>query len=189
MVKQYEKDGKPAEATEAVAEMMYKLAQTKFDTYSKLRFQGEGKALERSITKKLKAYAETDIAFQEIVATGAGEWGIASMITLGKVYEDLANAWRTAPVPDVLDSDQREMYTMRLEDTAYPQEEKAVNVYKLALDTSFRLTLYNENTAFATRQLGELRPNEYPPLKEALLQPNMTSKPKGREFSYENEMK
>jgi hypothetical protein len=36
--------------------------------------------------------------------------------------------------------------------------EKAVEAYSTALKKSFDLSLYNDNTAYATRRLGELRP-------------------------------
>ena len=56
------------------------------------------------------------------------------------------------------------------------QIEKAVNAYNLTLEKSFQLSLYNENTAFATRRLGELRPNDFPGLEERLITPRYTSR-------------
>ena len=44
-----------------------------------------------------------------------------------------------------------------------------------ALEVAFELNLYNETTAFATRRLGELRPEEYQPLTEDLLESNYLS--------------
>ena len=64
---------------------------------------------------------------------------------------------------------------MALEDKAYVQDEKAVNAYQLALEKSYELTIYNDNTAFATRQLGVLRPDDYPGLQETLVVPRFTS--------------
>ena len=87
-----------------------------------------------------------------------------------------------------LTEDQLEIYNMTLADKAYVQEEKAVNAYKLALDKSFELTLYNENTAFATRQLGELRPDDYPGLTEQLLDPRYTSSKSGQKYSFETSL-
>ena len=44
------------------------------------------------------------------------------------------------------------------------------------LEVSFEMNLYNDVTAFATRRLGELRPNEYKPLDvEDLLTPEYLS--------------
>jgi hypothetical protein len=80
-----------------------------------------------------------------------------------------------SPNPYYLTDDQIEMYRMGIEDLVYGQEEKAIAAYKLALEKSFELTLYNDNTAFATRRLGELRPDDFPGLEEQLLQPGYIS--------------
>jgi hypothetical protein len=57
---------------------------------------------------------------------------------------------------------------MALQDKAYPQTEKAVAAYSQALSKAFELSLYNDNTAFAARRLGELRPKEFPGLFETI---------------------
>ena len=80
------------------------------------------------------------------------------------------------------------LYTMALEDKVYPQVEKAVAAYKASLDKSYDLTLYNENTAFATRRLGELRPNDFPGLREELIEVRLTSSAGGREYSFETSL-
>ena len=74
-----------------------------------------------------------------------GAW--PSLVALGKAYENMAKTLRTGDTPYYLTEDQLEIYSMQIEDKAYVQEEKAVNAFKLALDKSFELTLYNENTA------------------------------------------
>jgi hypothetical protein len=62
-----------------------------------------------------------------------------------------------------------------MEDRVFPQTEKAVEAYSTALNKSFELSLYNDNTAYATRRLGELRPDDFPELLEKVLEPKYTS--------------
>lgn len=199
-VKLYERylagGGEPGAHTEFVAEMMYKLAQPQLESYLSLQIKGRGrgvtrqaedKALSDSLAKKAKALAETEATFTKVVQTGAGEWGLAALVALGKAYENMAETLRTGDFPFYLTDDQREIYAMAIEDRAYVQEEKAVTAYKLALDKSYELTLYNDNTAFATRRLGELRPNDYPGLQEQLLEPRYTSS-KVRRYDYETSL-
>ena len=112
----------------------------------------------------------------EIIQTGAGEYGLAALVDLGQLYENLAQTLRSAYVPPKLTEDQAELYKMGLEDKAYPNEEKAVQAYTQALQKSYELNLYNENTALAVRQLGVLRPLDYPGLSEDLIDPRFTSK-------------
>ncbi len=187
-VKKWEKEGRPAEATEFVAEMMFKLAEPKLQAYMDIQLVGQGKRLVNNLKKKTQALQQVQTAYTEVVETGAGEWGVASLVALGKAYENMAKSFRESERPAELTEDQLEIYNMQLEDQAYVQEEKAVNAYKLALETAYKFTLYNENTAYANAQLSVLRPNEYPGLQETLLEPGYTSKAKGREFNYENEM-
>lgn len=183
--------------TEFVAEMMFQLAQPALAAYEAMQIKGlpkgasqkaEDKALVDSLSKKAKALVDVEKTFTGVVATGAGEWGLASLVALGKSYENMADALRNGAVPSYLTADQVEIYKMNIEDKAYVQEEKAVNAYKLALDKSYELTLYNENTAYATRQLGVLRPDDYPGLSEELLEPRFTSSKASQKYSFETSL-
>ena len=80
------------------------------------------------------------------------------------------------------------MYTIALSDQVFPRIESAVNFYKQALDKAYELTLYTEDTAFAVRRLGELRPDEFPGLEEQIIDPRFTSS-KERIYTIETEMK
>ncbi len=77
---------------------------------------------------------------------------------------------------------------MAIEDKAYVQDEKAVNAYDLALKKSYELTIYNENTAYATRSLGKLRPDDFPGLNEQLLEPRYTSSKSGKKYDFETSL-
>jgi tetratricopeptide (TPR) repeat protein len=174
--------------TEFVAEMMYVLAQPQLDAYMAMKIKGPGKgasqkaedkALIDSLSKKAKALVDVEKTYLPVVSTGAGEWGLASLVALGKAYENMAESLRTGDVPSYLNEEQREFYGMGIEDKAYVQDEKAINAYKLALEKSYQLTIYNDNTAYATRQLGVLRPEDFPGLSEQVLEPRWTAQKAG----------
>lgn len=181
----WKKSGKPpGPPTEYVAEMMYVLAQPQLDRYMALKIKGAGKAagkkaedkaLMDALSAKSKALLQVQATFTDIVQTGAGEWGLASLVALGKAYENMADSLNNGDVPFYLTEDQVEFYKLNIQDKSYVQVEKAVEAYKTALDKSFELTLYNDNTAYATRQLGVLRPDEFPGLNEELLPGRYTS--------------
>ena len=165
---------------EFVAEMMFVLAEKQFNEFSAMEVSGpkskvsraqEDKALTDSLFKKAKALQAIEVTYSDIINTGAGEWGLAALVRLGQAYENFGQSLLKSYVPSYLTEDQRELYTMTLEDKAYPQTEKAVAAYDTALTKSYELNLYNDNTAFATRRLGELRPDDYPGLEEELLKP------------------
>lgn len=196
-VADWKKAALPAGAHSAyAAEMMFYLAQPKFEKYAALKVTGSGstssrkaedKAIAASLKAKAQSFVEMEKTYGEVISVGAGEWGLASLVMLGKVYENMAESLKGSAVPYYLDADQRELYKMGLEDRAYPQIEKAVEAYKAALGKSYELTLYNENTAFATRRLGELRPDDFPGLYEQVLPPRYTSSTK-RIYSFETEL-
>jgi tetratricopeptide (TPR) repeat protein len=179
--------------TEFAAEMMFMLAQPELDEYLAVEIKGRGKsagkkaedkALTDSLSKKTKTLVALQGTFTDLVNTGAGEWGLASLVALGKAYENMGASLINSDKPFYLTEDQVELYVMALQDKAYVQEEKAIEAYRLALSKSFELTLYNENTEFATRKLGELRPDDFPGLEEELTEPRYTSS-KVRRFEFE----
>ena len=173
----------PGAHTEFVAEMMFELTKDDVAKYNAMEVKGAGtrnrrkedKAFKKSLTTKSGALIELEKDFTAIIQTGAGEWGLAAVVALGKAYENMATTLIESPCPFYLTDDQCEIYKMTLEDKAYVQTEKAVEAYKLALTKSYELNLYNDNAAFATRRLGELRPDDFPGLAETLPEPGLTS--------------
>ena len=174
-------------AVEFVAQMMYVVAQPELKAYVDLKMSGPAssvtkraeidKVISKQLVDKAKALQGVEGTFVNIVRTGAGEWGLAALVDLGKGYENMAwtMSCKNSYVPSYLTPDQRELYCMALDDKAYLQTEKATNVYAEALKKAYELNLYNENTSYATRQLAVLRPDEYPELSEELLEPRFTA--------------
>jgi len=74
-----------------------------------------------------------------------------------------------------------------MQDMAYPRSQAAIDLYKLALDKSYELTLYNEDTAYATRRLGVLAPEDFPGLEEEILKPNYTTS-ETKAYDFESEL-
>jgi len=176
---------------------MYELAQPALSSYMAMKVKGVGKgggqkaedkSLKESLSAKAKAQLEVEKSFTEVVQTGAGEWGLAALVALGKAYENMGDSLVNGDKPYYLTADQLEIYNMTLQDKAYVLQEKAVNAYKLALDKSYELTLYNENTEYAIRQLGVLRPDDFSGLTEQLVEPRFTSSKAAQKYSFETSL-
>lgn len=144
------------------------------------------KLLKEQLVGKAKAMQEVEKTYTAILGTGAGEWGLAALVKLGRAYENLGESLVGSYVPSYLTEDQAELYHMALEDKAYPATEKAVTAYNEALGKSFELSVYNENSADATRRLGVLRPAEFPGLFEKLPKPRFSS-PSEKSAPFESE--
>ena len=169
---------------EFVGEMMYKLAEDQYQEYIALTISGPGKKVSRKqedkiltdqLVAKAKALQGVEATYAAIVATGAGEWGLAAIVKLGQAYEDMADSLTNSHIPSYLDEGQEEFYRMGLEDKIYPQTQKAIEAYGAALAKSYDIHLYNQNMEFAAQHLTELQPSEFPPLEERLLEPGYTS--------------
>ncbi|MBM76631.1 MAG: hypothetical protein CMK59_14590 [Proteobacteria bacterium] len=137
------------------------------------------KSIDRALKKQLKVKTEglqkTEEKYNEVIAIGGGEWTLAAVVQIGRAYDNYAQTIQNSYIPTYLSEDQKELYNMQLEDRTYQYQQKAIAYYQKALEVAFELNLYNETTAFATRRLGELRPEEYQPLTEDLLDPNYLS--------------
>lgn len=179
--------GKGAEfvvGVEMAAEIMIRQAQTQYDKYMAMKVVGpsgkvsqkqEDKALTESLVAKAKALQGVESTYAAIIGTGAGEWGLAALVNLGKAYENMGESLLTSYIPSYLDEGQRDFYRMGLEDRAFPQVEKAAEAYATALQKSYELNLYNANLEFANSRLAAIRPEQYPELTERLLEPGYTS--------------
>ncbi len=170
---------------EFVGEMMYKLAEKQYQDYTTLTIAGPGKKVSRKqedkiltdqLVAKAKSLQEVEITYAKIVTTGAGEWGLAAIVKLGQAYENMAKSLENSHIPSYLDQGQEEFYRMGLEDKIYPQTQKAIEAYNAALTKSYDIHLYNQNMLFAAERLATMKPDEYPPLQERLLDPGYTSK-------------
>lgn len=187
--------GAPGEYTEYVAEMKYILAQPQVEKYLAMKIESLGRGgrrtEDRHMTKQLKA-KQTELQNVEktikgIIETKSGPWSLAALVTLGKVQEDMSDALLNGDIPYYLTDDQAEIYRMGMQDMAYPRSQAAIELYKLALDKAYELTLYNEESAYATRRLGVLAPDDFPGLEEEILEPKYTSS-KNQSFDFEAEL-
>lgn len=183
-------------ATEAVGQMMFTLAEPEYVAYMAMKINGPGdkklpnkqidKLLKEQLVAKAKATQAIEVTYNKIIATGAGRWGLASLVRLGHTAEDLGETLLKSYQPSYLTEDQKEIYTMALEDKAYPATQKAAAYYSTGLAKAYELSIYNEDTAEATRRLGVLAPDEFPGLFETIPAPRFTS-PSAAAASFEKE--
>ena len=177
---------KPGELSiEASGRMMFILAEPEYAAYMAMKISGPGdkklpqkqvdKMLKEQLVGKAKAITALEATYNKIIGAGAGAWGLASLVRMGRAYEDLASSLLNSYVPTYLTVDQAEIYKMALEDKAYPATQRAAAAYQAALDKAFELSIYNDDTAEATRRLGVLAPDEYPGLFETVPKPRFAS--------------
>lgn len=183
-------------ATEAAAQMMFILADPEYQAYMALKVSGPGdkkmpqkqldKLLLEQLKTKVKAFSTMEQTYNKIIATGAGKWGLAALVRLGHGSENLAETLLGSYIPEYLTEDQKEIYRMALEDKAYPATQKAASFYSAGLEKAYELSIYDDQTAEATRRLGVLAPDEFPGLFESIPSPRFAA-PSATSASFEKE--
>jgi len=113
-----------------------------------------------ALKKKNARMAKLLTAYTEVIAVGSPAWSQAALTRLGECYRDFNKGLLQAPTPGGLDAEQRGLYRTTLENQALPLEDKAVDAFRKAIETSGRTGSYSEWTLRAQERLREYRPDE-----------------------------
>ena len=155
----------PAERTSAVidaaAHARFLLVEPAFEQFESVRFTTARQAeLIAALKTKNARMAKLLAAYTEVIAVGSPAWSQAALTRLGEAYRDFNKGLLQAPTPRGLDAEQRELYRTTLENQALPLEDKAVEAFRKAIETSGRTGAYSEWTLRAQDRLREYRPDE-----------------------------
>ena len=196
-----------SEVADAIGEILFSLADAGFQTYLKQPIKPifgkssaapsdtqanrkkEDESFKTSLQAKIKARVDLETKYTEIVETKSGVWGLASLVRFGQTLENLAESLRTAECPFYLNEDDCQLYGMQVADASYPLVDQAAQVYEKALETAFNLNIYNDNTALATRRLGDLKPELSRGLRERLPAAGVVSDKVGGALDFATSMK
>lgn len=99
---------------------------------------------------------------------------IAAAARIGQIQQHFAAQLFTAPIPTSVrgDQDAADVYCDRLVELAMPLEDKALEAYGACLETSTKLGWFSEWSRLCERELGQLRPEEYPTAAELRATPD-----------------
>lgn len=161
-----EADRRKVDYREAYAHSLFSLLEPKWQSYVAIKFDNP-RRLNAALQAKLKATPELEKDYMSVVDTGSGDWGIASLVRIGMMYQDFARNFVESPDPPGLDDDQLDMYRAELENHSFPLEDKAIEAYEIALDKAYELSTYNEYTLAAQNALNRFKPGEYGEIREA----------------------
>jgi TolA-binding protein len=167
-----------AAVVDAVAHARFLLVEPVFDDFVAIRFRTARQAeLVAALRAKNARMAKLVAAYTEVIAAGSPLWSQAALTRLGEAYRDFNKGLLEAPVPRGLDPEQRELYRTTLENQALPLEDKAVDAFHKAIETSSRTGFYSEWTLHAQERLREYRPDEVPDRREPLLLSSAGARP------------
>lgn len=139
------------------------------EAYDALQLSGPEASLKKQFVDKSRALRDIEGQVSLVIATGSGEWGIASLVLLGQAYEAFGESLLQSARP-ALEDEALDYYEAGLADQDAVLRMKAEEAYELALAKSFELGITNEHTDRALDRLRVLDPLDWPEQQEELIE-------------------
>jgi hypothetical protein len=134
--------------------------------FDKIKIEGEVEQLKNRLKKKSDLLKKAADTFLETAEMGVAEWTTAALYQIGVTYESFSKALLDSPPPAALTPDQKEQYSMQIDEFVVPIEEKSLEAYESGWQKAIELGIFNQWTAKMRAALGRLNTELYPPLKE-----------------------
>jgi hypothetical protein len=123
--------------------------------------------LKKNLFKKIEIRPKLAKKYEEIVGYADPDWTVASLVRVGELSQNLADAMLEAPVPGGLTPEQADIYVEELQKQALPLEETAIMFYRKAIEVSNAKGIYNAWTLTAQDKLRKYEPARFPAPFEA----------------------
>jgi tetratricopeptide (TPR) repeat protein len=146
-------------AIAAVAESHFQLGEVELQRARAIKFEAASdKAIKAALEEKLTILTKVKETYEKVIAYNHPGWVIAASAQLGFAYEDLADAVENSPDPvsirhldEVLSA-----YRQEMTDQATAMRQKALENYRLALETARRFRWFNDYSEKAERAVARL---------------------------------
>lgn len=99
-------------------------------------------------------------AYEQVINYNVGEVTTSATFHIAEIYNDFADSLMKSPRPKGLSSDEREQYSILLEEQAYPFEEKAIDIHAANVK-QVTAGLYDKWVKQSLRKLEKLQPARY----------------------------
>ena len=124
------------------------------------------KKMKDIVTAKAEAHQAAEKAFEAIGAYLEPQWAASASYRVALLYYEFARMLLDAPIPDGLPVEFEDEYSYFLEQKAAPVEEKALIMFKQALDYAHQKRVYNDWTKRAAEYAAKVNPDAYPVAEE-----------------------
>ncbi len=139
----------------AVAEAKFAEGEVVLLRYQAVKFTD--KNLQEATQEKIGILKQAQDIFGAVYGYQHPSWQIAALNRMGMAWEDFADSIENAPVPKTLKNQmQREEYKQFLADQAKPMRDKAVEMYRKAIETANQEHWYNRFSEEAEQRLAKL---------------------------------
>ncbi|MEM6533066.1 MAG: tetratricopeptide repeat protein [Myxococcota bacterium] len=153
-------------ALEAAGAAAFALVDPNYQSFLALKLVGSESEVSKRLIEKLKQVDELQQRYTDVLAIGAGDYGIASLYRIGRVYQDIADGIYNSQCPRRLTEEQCMIYQSALQEKAFPLEERAIEAYEKAIAKAYELGLYNEWLTKTNDALKTYQPQRFPQARE-----------------------
>jgi hypothetical protein len=158
-------DKKDAQALNAYAQARFLALEPTWKQFGDLKLTKLA-SFKNDLKVKSKKMEDLQKAYADVLAVGAGEWGIAALTRIGLAYADFAQNISDLPAPKQFDAEQKELFRAQLEEQAQPLDDKAIEAFEKALGKAYELSIYGDWTLLAQEKINKYRPGAYPKARE-----------------------
>jgi tetratricopeptide (TPR) repeat protein len=130
--------------------------------------------------EKGKTGAKVNDAYSAILSQGSAAWAIAAAARMAQISQNYADQLYTAEVPKDVRSgpyaeDGWDAYCDALMEVATPLEERSVAGFSFCLEESTKRNWFNTWSKLCERELGQIRPQDFPTASELHAEPHMVA--------------
>ena len=125
----------------------------------------------RWIESKTRALAAARASYERVASYEAPQWSIAAAARVGDMYLAFSDAFREAPLPPELQSDEElgAIYRQALDEASAPWVEQAKGAFEFCLKTATRVRSFDASLTHCEHALFALDPRAYPRAAELRL--------------------
>ena len=137
------------------------------------------KAFKGYMENKGKSLIDAQKTYQSVILFKNAHWAIAASARIGQLFQDFSGQLYTAPVPKapagIDEQFFHDAYCDQLVDEGDKVEGKAIEGLTSCLETSTRLSWFNEWSSLCEAELNQIKSSDYPLAAEIRAQPGYSS--------------
>jgi tetratricopeptide (TPR) repeat protein len=147
----------PSESTYFHGMAQFKLGEIAETKMQQVALPADESELKPALEKKCGLLLDAQTEFTRAIRIAHPHWAAAAAYRIGRLYRVLWEQMLSAPVPEDLDGEEREIYTELLKERIRVLLKKAVRQWERVLKMASRLGLNNEWVERTRRDLDEVR--------------------------------
>ncbi|ACY15027.1 tetratricopeptide repeat protein [Haliangium ochraceum] len=144
-----------------------------FDPRNERKAKKSAKEFQAWFQNKMKLGTKATKLFDEVkdITGGGAHYAIAAAARMGQISQNFSDALFTAQIPNNVRTgqfaeDKVDAYCDELTTAAEPLENRSVEAFGFCLNLSTKLNWFNEWSRLCEKELGQIRPQEYPTAAE-----------------------